>query len=67
MNEDTKSKVRFVGRYALAAALIPVGVAIGVGGLAQNWSRRVRGRERRSPPEPVGMPEGSGLRDMAAS
>ena len=64
MNEDTKSKLRFVGRYGLAAALIPVGVVIGVGGLAQNWSRRLRGWERRSPPEPVGMPEGSGLREV---
>jgi hypothetical protein len=61
-----KSKIRFVGRYCLAAALIPVGVAVGVGGVAQNWSRRVRGWERRSPAEPVGMPEGSGLRDLGS-
>ena len=45
----------------VAASVIPVGVALGVGGLAQNWSRRFRGWDRRSPPEPVGMPEGSGL------
>ena len=66
MKDETKSQVRFVGRYVLAATLIPVGVAIGVGGLAQNWSRKVRGWERRSPPEPVGMPEGSGLREVGA-
>lgn len=50
-----------MGRYVIAACTIPVGVALGVGGLAQNWSRRLRGWRRRSPAEPVGMPEGSGL------
>lgn len=62
MDDHTKSKVRFVGRYVLAAAIIPVGVVFGVGGLAQNWSRAVRNRSRRTAPRPVGMPDGSGLR-----
>ncbi len=61
MNEHTSSRLRFVGRYLIAAATIPVGVAFGVGGLAQNWSRRLRGRARRTEPLPQGMPEGSGL------
>jgi hypothetical protein len=66
MKDETKSQIRFVGRYIIAAALIPVGVAIGVGGLVQNWSRRLRGWERRSPAEPIGVPEGSGLREMGS-
>ena len=57
----TKSRIRFVGRYIIAANMIPVGVAMGVGGLVQNWSRKVRGRPRRTAPEPVGVPDGSGL------
>jgi hypothetical protein len=39
--------MRFVGRYAIAAAMIPVGVALGVGGLVQfAWRKR---RARRPP------------------
>jgi hypothetical protein len=38
------SFMRFVGRYAIAIALIPVGVALGVGGLIQfavrQWRRK---------------------------
>ena len=62
MNERTASRIRFVGRYIVAACAIPVGVVFGVGGLAQNWSRSVRGRRRRSEPAPQGYPDGSGLR-----
>ncbi len=64
MNEHLKSRVRLVGRYWIASWMIPVGVVAGVGGLVQNWSRKVRGWERRSPPEPVGVPDGSGLREV---
>jgi hypothetical protein len=38
--------MRFVGRYAIATALIPVGVALGVGGLIQF---AVRQRRRKLP------------------
>lgn len=62
MDPNTASRARFVGRYVLAAALIPVGVAVGVGGLAQNWSRTLRRRVRRTDPTPHGVPDGSGLR-----
>ncbi len=62
MNERTSSRIRLVGRYIVAAGMIPIGVAFGVGGLAQNWSRRLRGRPRRTEPTPQGYPEGSGLR-----
>jgi hypothetical protein len=62
VKDSLKSRVRLLGRYWVASWMIPVGVAVGVGGLAQNWSRKVRNWERRSPPEPVGMPDGSGLR-----
>lgn len=51
-----------LGRYVLAALTIPVGVALGVGGLAQNWSRALRGRGRRTAPEPTGFPSNSGYR-----
>jgi hypothetical protein len=67
MKDRTVSRIRFLGRYVIAAWTIPVGVALGVGGLAQNWSRAARGRPRRSPPEPEGRPEGSGLRDTAGA
>lgn len=43
------SALRFVGRYAIATAMIPVGVALGVGGLVQFWIRQ-RGRERGADP-----------------
>jgi hypothetical protein len=56
-----------VGRYVTAAWTIPIGVVLGVGGLAQNWSRALRGRPRRSSPEPVGRPEGSGLERLGDS
>ena len=61
MDDSTKSRVRFLGRYVIAAWTIPVGVALGAGGLVQNWSRMLRGRSRRTSPEPVGRPQGSGL------
>ncbi len=62
MDETTQSRVRFVGRYVIAAAIIPVGVAFGLGGLVQNWSRALRGRPRRTEPRPHGFPDDSGLR-----
>ena len=52
MKDTPKSRIRFVGRYVIAVFTIPIGVAFGVGGLAQNWSRRLRGRDRRTPSEP---------------
>jgi len=39
------SLTRLVGRYAIATAMIPVGVALGVGGLIQ-FAWRQRGRRR---------------------
>ena len=52
MNATSKgSKRRFMARYVMASLTIPVGVALGVGGLVQNWSRGVRGFERRTTPE----------------
>lgn len=62
MCERLQSPLRFVGRYWIASWTIPIGVALGVGGLAQNWSRRVRHRARRTEPTPHGFPEDSGLR-----
>ncbi len=41
------SGLRFVGRYAIATAMIPVGVALGVGGLVQFAIRQRRRRARR--------------------
>jgi hypothetical protein len=38
------SLMRFVGRYAIATAMIPVGVALGVGGLVQFAWRQRRAR-----------------------
>lgn len=35
--------LRFVGRYLIACAMIPVGVALGIGGLIQHAWRRKRG------------------------
>jgi hypothetical protein len=64
VQESTKSKVLLVGRYVIAAWTIPIGVVCGFGGLAQNWSRKLRGRPRRTAPEPVGTPDGSGLRKV---
>lgn len=52
MKDTTKSRIRFIGRYVIAVATIPIGVVFGVGGLAQNWSRRLRGWGRRNPVEP---------------
>lgn len=52
MKDTTKSRLRYVGRYVIAVFTIPVGVVVGVGGLAQNWSRKVLGRDRRNPAEP---------------
>lgn len=63
VNTPFESTARFVGRYVIAAWTIPIGVALGIGGLAQNWSRQLTGRPRRSAAAPVGRPEGSGLRD----
>ena len=62
MKTSNVNRARYVGRHVIAAIMIPIGVAFGGGGLAQNWSRKGRGWERRSPPEPVGVPDGSGLR-----
>lgn len=67
MDEATQSRARYVGRYALAAAIIPLGVVFGVGGLIQNWSRSLRGRSRRTEPTPHGFPEDSGLRRVGKS
>jgi hypothetical protein len=39
---------RFVGRYLIAAVMIPVGVLLGVGGLIQHALRRRRADQ--SPP-----------------
>jgi hypothetical protein len=64
MSDCPSSRLRFVGRYFVAAWTIPVGVAVGVGGLLQNWSRAVRRRERRTRPEPIGYPQGDGLRKV---
>jgi len=59
-----REKTRLLARYTIAAWIIPVGVVCGVGGLTQNWSRKLRGRPRRTAPEPVGVPDGSGLRKV---
>ncbi len=64
MQEYKNQKRRLVARYVIAASIIPLGVVCGVGGLAQNWSRKLRGRPRRTAPQPVGMPDGSGLRKV---
>jgi hypothetical protein len=40
---------RFIGRYLIAAVMIPVGVALGLGGLIQFALRR-RSREGAPPP-----------------
>ncbi|MCP4867724.1 MAG: hypothetical protein GY898_03285 [Proteobacteria bacterium] len=64
MQDNKHQKRRLVARYVIAASIIPIGVACGVGGLAQNWSRKVRGRPRRTAPQPVGVPDGSGLRKV---
>ncbi len=64
MQDETTNKTRLVGRYLLAAAIIPLGVVVGVGGVVHNWSRKLRGRARRTAPEPVGRPDGSGLRKV---
>lgn len=44
--------LRFVGRYLIATLTIPVGVALGVGGLVQFAWRRLR--TRRNGPRPAG-------------
>jgi hypothetical protein len=59
VNDSIKSRIRFVSRYVIAAATIPIGVVFGVGGLAQNWSRRLRGRDRRTSAEPSAERAGS--------
>jgi hypothetical protein len=43
------SFLRFAGRYAIATAMIPVGVALGVGGLVQFAIRQRRARRRSTP------------------
>jgi hypothetical protein len=58
LDDRSKSRVRYLGRYVLAAMTIPVGVALGVGGLAQNWSRKLRGWQRRTAPVPPGAEPG---------
>ncbi len=60
----THDLLRWVERYVLAGLTVPFSVALGAGGLAQNWSRRLRGRRRRTDPVPVGRPTGSGLRQV---
>ena len=67
MKVCSQSRLRFLGRYVVAAWIIPVGVTLGVGGLAQNWSRKARQRPRRSAPEPVGVPDGHGLHKVGSS
>jgi hypothetical protein len=52
------SALRFVGRYAIATAMIPVGVALGVGGLIQFWLRQRRSDT--APPAPGPDPERRG-------
>ncbi len=64
MNDRRISRLRYLGRYVVAGWTIPVGVALGLGGLAQNWSRALRGRPRRTRPEPEGYPEDAGLRKV---
>gem|GEM_PF-1609803 len=64
MKDHHISRIRFVGRYLVASWTIPIGVAVGALGLAQNWSRAVRGRPRRTRPEPVGYPADDGLRKV---
>ena len=51
MKDDNRSRLRFVGRYLIAAATIPVGVVCGVGGLLQNYKRKVTGFQRRTQPD----------------
>ncbi len=46
------SLVRLVGRYVIATAMIPVGVALGVGGLIQH---AIRQRRRPAPPSPANL------------
>ncbi len=64
MKDCHSSRLRFVGRYFIASWTIPIGVAMGALGLAQNWSRTVRRRPRRTQPEPVGYPQDDGLRKV---
>jgi hypothetical protein len=45
------SFLRFAGRYVIATAMIPVGVALGVGGLVQFWVRQRRRARARPTPE----------------
>lgn len=42
--------LRFLGRYVIATVMIPVGVALGVGGLAQ-FALRQRRRRREARPD----------------
>jgi hypothetical protein len=42
--ESLQRVARFVGRYVIAAVMIPIGVALGVGGLIQFAFRRRRGK-----------------------
>jgi len=58
------SRIRLLGRYFVATCTIPFGVVAGVGGLAQNWSRALRRRPRRTRPEPAGYPQDDGLRKV---
>jgi len=44
MRESTAKRARLVGRFIVATFMIPVGVAIGVGGLVQYTWRLARGR-----------------------
>ncbi|MCL4818588.1 MAG: hypothetical protein KJ067_05585 [Vicinamibacteria bacterium] len=41
--DTRKSALRFAARYVIAALMIPVGVALGVGGLIQHALRQWRG------------------------
>jgi len=44
--DSLRSGIRFIARYALAAALIPLGVALGIGGAGNYALKKLRRRSR---------------------
>jgi hypothetical protein len=48
MPRSSSMLLRFLGRYAIAAIMIPVGVALGIGGLVQFGLRRALNRVSRT-------------------